>query len=178
MLYQLSYRLRNNTVKANTVKKKGVKRRTVKKKAVENGHLCGKLITNEDPADAIVPAMVLRANPKTLRVMQVAQNLAKECALLAKGFRGPGAFTRGDQMVRASLSIASNIAEGCGRGSIPDFRRFLLHARGSAQETLTQLRVVEPGSEQQRETIRSLQSRTILILKMINRLYRFPPPDR
>jgi len=122
--------------------------------------------------------MVLRANPKTLRVMQVAQNLAKECATLAKEFRGPGAYARGDQLVRASLSIGSNISEGCGRGSIPDFRRFLLHARGSAQETLTQLRVVEPGSEQQRKTIRSLQSRTILVLKMINRLYRFPPPDR
>jgi four helix bundle protein len=123
-------------------------------------------------------AMVLRANPKTLRVMQVAQSLAKECAVLAKGFRGPGAFARGDQLVRASLSIASNISEGCGRGSIPDFRRFLLHARGSAQETLTQLRLIEAQSEQECAIIRSLQSRTILVLKMINRLYKFPPPDR
>ena len=122
--------------------------------------------------------MVLRANPKTLRVMQVAQSLAKGCATLAKSFRGPGPFARGDQLVRASLSIASNISEGCGRGSIPDFRRFLLHARGSAQETLTQLRLVEPQSEPQRVIIRLLQSRTILVLKMVNRLYKYPPPDR
>ncbi|SRR6266498_1911463 len=122
--------------------------------------------------------MVLRANPKTLRVMQVAEGLAKECAVLAKTFRGPGAFARGDQLVRASVSICSNIAEGCGRGSVPDFRRFLLHARGSAQETLTQLRLIESQSESQRAIILSLQSRTILVLKMVNRLHRHPPPDR
>src|SRR5256885_1360573 len=85
----------------------------------------------------------------SIHTMEVAQSLGKGCAALAGGFRGPGAFARGDQLVRASLSIASNISEGCGRGSIPDFRRFLLHARGSAQETLTQLRLIEPQSEQQ-----------------------------
>src|SRR6266511_1397890 len=136
------------------------------------------MITNEPSAGAMIWAMVLRANPKTLRVMQVAQHLAKGCAALAKGFRGPGAFARGDQLVRASLSISSNIAEGCGRGSVPDFRRFLLHARGSAQETLTQLRLIESQSESQRAIILSLQSRTILVLKMVNRLHRHPPPDR
>src|SRR3989442_4616284 len=104
-------------------------------------------------------AMVLRANPKTLRVMQVAQSLAKGCAALAKGFRGPGAFARGDQLVRASLSIGSNISEGCRRGNLPHFRRFLLHARRSAHETLTQLPIIETQSEQEPVIIRSHQSR-------------------
>jgi len=118
--------------------------------------------------------MVLRADPSRLLVSHVAEGVAKECAALAKTFRGPGAFARGDQLVRASLSVVSNIAEGCGRGTVPDFRRFLLHARGSAQETLAQLRLIEPTSPE----LRSLQSRTVLVLKMINRLYTHPPPDR
>jgi len=49
--------------------------------------------------------MVLRANPATLRVVQVAERVAKGCAALAKGFRGPGALARGDQITRASASI-------------------------------------------------------------------------
>ncbi|PYP10092.1 MAG: hypothetical protein DMD59_06845 [Gemmatimonadetes bacterium] len=121
--------------------------------------------------------MVLRANPATLRVVQVAESVARGCAVLAKTFRGPGSLARGDQLIRASTSIASNIVEGCGRGTVPDFRRFLLHARGSAQETLSQLRLVAPTDEQ-RSSVRSLQSSTVLILKMLTRLYEHPPPDK
>ena len=43
-----------------------------------------------------------------------------------------------DQMQRASVSIASNIAEGCERGG-KDFARFLRIAQGSAAELRTQV---------------------------------------
>ena len=122
--------------------------------------------------------MVLRANPARLRVVQVAEHVAKGCAVLATSFRGPGALARADQLVRASTSIGLNIAEGCGRGTIADFRRFLLQARGSAQETLSILRLVVPINEEQRSAVRSLQSSTVLILKMLTRLYQHPPPDK
>ena len=38
------------------------------------------------------------------------------------------------QIRRCSVSIEANIAEGCGRGADPDFRRFLHMAPGSASE--------------------------------------------
>jgi len=85
--------------------------------------------------------MVLKAHAARLRVHELACELAADAVRLARTFRGPGSFERGDQLVRATLSICSNIAEACGRGTVPEFRQFLLYARGSAQEAVTHLRV-------------------------------------
>jgi len=44
-----------------------------------------------------------------------------------------------DQMLRSSVSIPSNIAEGSERKSIPDFQRFINIVQGSAAELRTQI---------------------------------------
>jgi four helix bundle protein len=44
-----------------------------------------------------------------------------------------------DQMTRAAVSIASNIAEGAERNSVKEYRQFLHIAKGSAAELRTQL---------------------------------------
>ena len=44
-----------------------------------------------------------------------------------------------DQMLRSSISIPSNIAEGSERKSTPDFQRFVNIAQGSAAELRTQI---------------------------------------
>src|SRR5882672_11049912 len=85
--------------------------------------------------------MTLRAYARRLWVHEVAIEVSVQIARLSKTLSGPGAGPRADQLVRAALSVSSNIAEACGRGTIPEFRQFLQYARGSAQEMLTQLRV-------------------------------------
>src|SRR5256885_4133181 len=85
--------------------------------------------------------MVLRAFARRLQVHELAVGISVQAARLSRTLSGPGAAGRADQLVRAALSVSSNIAEACGRGTVTEFRRFLIYARGSAQETLTQLRV-------------------------------------
>jgi four helix bundle protein len=121
---------------------------------------------------------MVRAYAGTLRVHALATQIAAQTVQLARTFRGPGARPRGDQLVRAALSVTSNIAEACGRGTVAEFRQFLLYARGSARETLTQLlvaRMVDPGRTR---AIRVLENRVALVMKMIGGLLEHPPPDR
>ena len=122
--------------------------------------------------------MVLKAHAGRLRVHALACELAADAVRLARTFRGPGSHERGDQLVRAALSICSNIAEACSRGTVPEFRQFLLYARGSAQETVTHLRVAAALDAAHARTIGALEGRVIVISKMISRLHAHPPPDR
>jgi four helix bundle protein len=122
--------------------------------------------------------MTIKAHAGRLRVHALACELAADAVRLARTFRGPGSFERGDQLVRAALSICSNIAEACGRGTVPEFRQFLLYARGSAQETVTHLRVAAALDATHARAISALEGRVVVISKMIGRLHANPPPDR
>ncbi len=46
-----------------------------------------------------------------------------------------------DQLLRATLSITNNIAEGFDRGSSKELRQFLIIARGSAAEVMSMLQI-------------------------------------
>jgi four helix bundle protein len=71
---------------------------------------------------------------RKLVVWQKAHKLALATYELSAYYRAPDAWALRDQTLRAALSIPSNIAEGAGRGTTPDFRRFLWHSLGSCNE--------------------------------------------
>src|SRR5207249_3053313 len=98
--------------------------------------------------------------------------------LLPVRFAVPVRMSAATRMVRAALSVPSNIAEACGRGTVAEFRRFLIYARGSAQETLTQLRVGAALDSGNAAAFHALENRVALVLKMLGRLIAHPPPDR
>jgi four helix bundle protein len=58
-----------------------------------------------------------------------------------------------DQMVRACISIPSNIAEGAERESNREFRRFLAIAKGSAGELRTQLYLAQRSGQMDQDTV-------------------------
>ncbi len=68
-----------------------------------------------------------------LDVYQVSLQYVAWAYQLAKGLNGAERYAR-DQLLRASQSIPQNIAEGNGKGTEPDRRRFFEIARGPALE--------------------------------------------
>lgn len=76
---------------------------------------------------------------RDLRVWQEAVNLAVETYQGTAVFPKQEVYGLSQQMRRAAVSIPSNIAEGKGRCSDRDFRRFLFQARGSLMELETQI---------------------------------------
>jgi four helix bundle protein len=75
-----------------------------------------------------------------LRVYQLAEKLADEVWDVVVIWNNFAKDTVGKQLVRAADSIGANIAEGCGRRSFQDNRRFIRIARGSLNETKHWLR--------------------------------------
>lgn len=80
-------------------------------------------------------------NFEKLDVWQKSIALADLVYVLTKAFPSEERFGLTNQMRCASVSISSNIAEGCSRGSKSDFRRFIEIATGSAFEVVSQARI-------------------------------------
>ena len=76
---------------------------------------------------------------RNLIVWQKAMAFSQLVYSLVRSFPAEERFALSDQIRRAVVSIASNIAEGCGRASNRDYAHFLSIARGSLYETMTQL---------------------------------------
>lgn len=68
-----------------------------------------------------------------------AENLAGKIYETVSKFPSEEKYLLASQLKRAAVSVFSNIAEGCGRGTDKDYSRFLIQARGSIQEILAQL---------------------------------------
>jgi four helix bundle protein len=81
-----------------------------------------------------------RSNFEHLRVYQVSEVLADSIWRMVQNWPDFAKRTIGSQMVRAADSIGANIAEGSGRGSYADNRRFVRIARGSLYEVRHWLR--------------------------------------
>jgi four helix bundle protein len=85
----------------------------------------------------------MQSNFRDLKVWNVAMDLAVVIYDLTAKLPDSEKFGLVSQMRRACVSISSNITEGSGRGSKPQFSQFLGFAQGSAFELETQLLLVE-----------------------------------
>ncbi len=78
-------------------------------------------------------------NFRTLDIWKNGIEIVKQIYVLSQQLPTEEKFGLRSQITRASVSIPSNIAEGCSRNSEIEFKRFLEIAMGSLFEVETQL---------------------------------------
>ena len=78
---------------------------------------------------------------RDLIAWQKGKELAKMVYVVTRRMPADERFGLTNQMRRAAVSIPSNIAEGHGRQSRPDYLKFLRTARGSLAELMTQAEI-------------------------------------
>ena len=81
-----------------------------------------------------------KTNFENLQIYKLSEKLADQIWKVVIRWEGLARDTLGKQLVRAADSIGANIAEGSGRGTEPELRRFLRISRGSLYETKHWLR--------------------------------------
>lgn len=74
-----------------------------------------------------------------LKVWQKAHNFTVNLYKITRDFPSEEKFGLTNQIRRATVSIESNISEGCGRNGDKEFSRFLDIAQGSAYEVKCQI---------------------------------------
>ena len=97
-----------------------------------------------------------RSHVITLKIYSVTKNFPKE-----------ELFGLTSQMRRSSSSVPTNIAKGCGRESLIEFKRFLIIAAGSASELQYQIILCKDLNYMNEYIFKELYEEVIEIKKMI-----------
>ena len=105
---------------------------------------------------------------KELKVWKKAHGFALDVYRESQDFPADERVGLTVQLRRAASSVASNIAEGCGRGSDADFARFLSIAAGSACEAEYQLLLARDLGYLQAHNHRRLDAGVNEIKRMLN----------
>ncbi len=106
-----------------------------------------------------------------LAVYQKAVDFADNVAAMTEKFPR-GYFFLGNQINRAALSIATNLAEGNGRFTKPDRKNFFVIARGSVQECVPLLELTLRRGLIEHVSHQSLKSNLEEIARMLSGLIK------
>ncbi len=97
-----------------------------------------------------------KTNFENLQVYKLSEKLSDQIWKVVACWEVRAKNTLGKQLIRAADSVGANIAEGSGRGTDPELRRFLRISRGSLYET--------------KHWLRRAYSRRLLTEKQVNEL--------
>lgn len=106
---------------------------------------------------------------KDLKFWQLSRSFCKDIYEITSVFPEEERFGLISQLRRASVSIPSNIAEGCSRKSNKDFSRFLTIALGSSYEVDTQLLISNDLGFLSDDELKESQEKLQSIIKMMSK---------
>ncbi len=109
-------------------------------------------------------------NFEKLEVWKLSLQVIKGIKEIVKRFPAEEKYVLADQVRRASVSIALNIAEGWGRNTKKDFGRFISNAIGSTLEVVASLKVAEDLDYVEEKEIQGLDE---LLKKLYFKLLSF-----
>ena len=109
---------------------------------------------------------------RSLNVWEKSHELALLIYKHSKQYPKEELFGLTSQIRRASVSVPTNIAEGCGRGSDNDFARFIQIALGSASELEYLIQLSFDLNYIKNEIFTTLTDKTIHIKKMLTSLLK------
>ena len=105
-----------------------------------------------------------------LEVWQLAHKLVLDFYKAAENFPKKEEYRLTSQLLRAVVSIPTNIAEGKGRNTLKDYIHFLIIARGSLEETKYLLYLSKDLGYIDEQVYCTLQEQLNLIGKKLNSL--------
>lgn len=105
-----------------------------------------------------------------LIVWQKAMALARQAYVISEALPKRETYGLVNQIRRAAVSIASNIAEGYGRLTDTQFRHFLGNARGSLYEMQTQIELAADLGYLDKESKNQLMEQGSEVARLINGL--------
>jgi len=109
-------------------------------------------------------------NYRDLKVWQMALVFTNEIYTITKKFPDEEKYGIISQLRRASVSVPSNIAEGCAKSSTKEFLRFIDIALGSVAEIDTQLEISYMQGYFNKDALIKLQSELKAIDSMLGGL--------
>lgn len=104
---------------------------------------------------------------RKLKVWEKADEFVVEVYRATENFPVAERYGLRSQIRRAAISVPSNIVEGAGRGTDPQFRQFLRNALGSANEVEYQLSLASRLGFLSPDRAKSLRDQAMELRKML-----------
>jgi four helix bundle protein len=108
-----------------------------------------------------------------LEVYKAAREFRKAMYVVTRRLPSFEKYEVASQIRRAAVSLTNNIAEGHGRFHYPDQIRFILHSRGSLEESIDDLNICLDEGYVPPDEVAPLREKALKVMALLNGYLRY-----